>query len=191
MQQIFQEGNHLLNFTRACPSSFFEGLILKWRYVKGALGVHMYPQFYVKYYEAQTISYLCIRGKDERDICRRTGELNKSRRQWSTEAETRDLISGHTREISMSLNPIASQRISSKHDFRMNRFFIRKIFILHYGRTDNNKHNESRLASGIFLETVWRFQISTYCIFSRIRAAQFESNKLKFFPRDVKYIYSM
>lgn len=85
-----------------------------------------------KYHEAlTTYSYLCIREKT--NVISVAGELNKSWRQRSTEAETRDLISGHTREISMSF-PGREQRMGSKHGFRMNRFFIRKIFILHYGR---------------------------------------------------------
>jgi len=94
-----------------------------------------------KYHETQTIFVSLYPRKRQTCYLPRKRVKQKSEA-TKHEAETRNLISGHTREISMLL-PGREQRMGSKHGFRMNRFFIRKIFILHYSMRigDNNKHN--------------------------------------------------
>lgn len=68
-------------------------------------------------------------------------ELNKSRRQRGTKQQKRGtrFLDTHTREISMLL-PGRERRMVRSMVFRMNRFFIRKIFIfaLQCAIGDNN-----------------------------------------------------
>lgn len=114
--------------------------------------------------EAQTISYLCIRGKDERWYPPTSGgererELNES--QEAMKHGSGSVISGHThthvRSACRSLT--ASRGWVRSMVFRMNRFFIRKTFIYFADMGDT-----WRVASHLRHSSWDGFQISNHCI---------------------------
>jgi len=142
-----------------------------------------------KYHETQTISYLCIRGKDECDICRGR-ELNKNRKRRSTKRERGTwFLDIHVRSACCSL--VASRGWVRSMVFAWIDFsFARYLFCITVCEPVITI-NVTVLHNGTWWISLQALRLSMFSDldflhFSKICTAQYKAlNKLKFFSRNL------